>query len=196
MAFYGVGQAVRREEDPKLLKGNGRYTDDVVLGREARAYVVRSPHANARVASIDVRAAKQSPGVIAVLTRDDLKARKLGTLLPVMPRKKRDGSPGFVGPQTMLAMDRVRYVGDPIVFIVAETLNEAKDAAELVEIDWQVLPAAIDTWAAAEPGARPRIAEGSGHNRCQADASDGTARAPCCVRWGPPSMTGPLLGGP
>ena len=125
MGLYGIGQSVRREEDPKLLKGNGRYTDDVVLGREARAYVVRSPHAHAKVVSIDVRAARQSPGVIAVLTREDLKARKLGTLLPVMPRKKRDGSPAFVGPQTMLAIDRVRYVGDPVVFIVAETLNEA-----------------------------------------------------------------------
>ena len=153
MGLYGIGQSVRREEDPKLLKGQGRYTDDVVLGREARGYVVRSPHAHARVVSIDVRAAKQSPGVIAVLTRDDLKARKLGTLLPVMPRKKHDGSPGFVGPQPMLAMDRVRYVGDPVVFIVAETLNEAKDAAELVEIEYEPLPAVVTAESASAPGA-------------------------------------------
>ncbi|MGH3265762.1 MAG: xanthine dehydrogenase family protein molybdopterin-binding subunit, partial [Trebonia sp.] len=153
MGLYGIGQPVRREEDPKLLKGQGHYTDDVVLGREARAYVVRSPHAHAKIVAIDVRAAKQSPGVVAVLTRDDLKARKLGTLLPVMPRTKRDGSPAFVGPQPILAMDRVRYVGDPVAFVVAETLNEAKDAAELVEIEYKALPAVVTAETASAPGA-------------------------------------------
>src|SRR4051812_17658627 len=143
MGLYGIGQAVPREEDPRLLKGKGRYVDDVRTAGEARGYVLRSPQAHAVIRSIDTKAAKAAPGVLCVLTGEDLKARGLGTLRPIVPRKKADGSPAFVTPQPLLAQERVRYVGEPVVFIVAETLNQAKDAAELIEVDYDMLPAVV-----------------------------------------------------
>lgn len=130
MGLYGIGQAVRREEDPRLLKGKGRYVEDFAVPGEARGFFLRSPHAHARITSIDAAAARSAPGVLAVLTGEDVKKRGLGTLKPTMPRKKADGSPAFVTPQPMLAQERVRYVGEPVAFIIAETVNQAKDAAE------------------------------------------------------------------
>jgi aerobic carbon-monoxide dehydrogenase large subunit len=153
MGLYGIGQAVPREEDPRLLKGRGRYVDDVKLPGEARAVVLRSPHAHAVIRSIDTSAAKKAPGVLAILTGEDLKARGLGALRPVVPRKKSDGSPAFVTPQPMLAQERVRYVGEPVCFIVAESLNQAKDAAELIEVDYDPLPAVIGPEASLASGA-------------------------------------------
>src|SRR5688572_18812458 len=135
MGLYGIGQAVPREEDPKLLKGLGRYVDDVRLAGEARAFVLRSPHAHAAIRSIDVAAAKKAPGVLAVLTGEDLEARGMGALRPTVPRKKGDGSPAFVTPQPLLAQERVRYVGEPVAFVVAENVFQAKDAAELIEVE-------------------------------------------------------------
>jgi carbon-monoxide dehydrogenase large subunit len=153
MGLYGIGQPVPREEDPRLLKGMGRYVDDVKLPREARAYVLRSPHAHAKVLSVDAGKARQSPGVVCVLTAEDVKKRGLGTLRPAMPRKRRDGSPGYVCPHPLLAIDRVRYVGQPVAFVVAETLDEAKDAAELIEVEYEVLPAVVSAMEAVQPGA-------------------------------------------
>src|SRR5215469_12250894 len=153
MRVQKIGDHIRREEDPRLLRGRGRYVDDVRLPRETRGYVLRSPYAHARIQAIDTAAAKASPGVLCVLTGDDLKARGLGTLHPLMPRKRGDGSPAFVCPQPILADGEVRYVGDPVAFIVAETLNEAKDAAELIEVDYEILPAVIEAEAALAPGA-------------------------------------------
>lgn len=153
MRVQKIGDHIRREEDPRLLRGRGRYVDDVRLPREARGHVLRSPHAHARIQAIDTSAAKASPGVLCILTGDDLKARGLGTLRPLVPRRRRDGSPAFVCPQPILADGVVRYVGDPVAFIVAETLNEAKDAAELIEVDYELLPAVIEAEAAQAPGA-------------------------------------------
>src|SRR6266404_81324 len=129
MAVQAIGQRVRREEDFRLLTGRGRYVDDVsAIGPHgepaARGYVLRSPHAHARVTSIDADEAKTAPGILAVLTGADLKRRGLGTLRPLVPRRKKNGGPGFVCPQPLLAQDHVRYVGDPIAFIVAESLNQ------------------------------------------------------------------------
>jgi len=154
MGLYGIGQPVRREEDPRLLRGKGKYVDDVKLPGEARGYVLRSPHAHAKVVSIDCGKARQSPGVLAVLTAEDVKKRGLGTLRPALPRKRRDGSPGYVCPHPLLAIDRVRYVGQPVAFIVAETLDDAKDAAELIEVEYEALPAVISALDAVKPGAR------------------------------------------
>jgi aerobic carbon-monoxide dehydrogenase large subunit len=151
MRAQKIGDHIRREEDPRLLRGRGRYADDVRLPREARGYVLRSPHAHARSQAIDTAAAKASPGVLCILAGDDLKARGLGTLRPLVPRKRRDGSPAFVCPQPILADGVVRYVGDPVAFIVAETLNEAKDAAELIEVDYEIVPAVIEAEAALAP---------------------------------------------
>src|ERR1051326_630481 len=158
MAVQAIGQRVRREEDFRLLTGRGRYVDDVpAIGPHgepaARGYVLRSPHARARIVSIDAEEAKTAPGVLAVLTGADLKRRGLGTLRPLVPRRKKNGGPAFVCPQPLLAQDHVRYVGDSVAFIVAETLNKATDAAELIDIEYEPLPAATTAAAAGPPGA-------------------------------------------
>ncbi len=163
MGLYGVGQSVLREEDPRLLKGRGRYVDDVKLVAEVRAFVLRSPYAHAKLGKINAQAAKAAPGVLAVLTGDDLKSRGLGAPRPIVPRKKSDGSPAFVTPQPLLAQGFVRYVGEPVVFIVAETLNLAKDAAELIEVDYDPLPSVVTPEASLAPGA-PKVWENNPGN--------------------------------
>ena len=153
MGQFGVGQPVAREEDPYLLRGAGRYVDDVRIMDTAQAFVLRSPHAHAEIRSINAEAAKAAPGVLLVLTGKDDAVMALGVQSPRMPRKRRDGSPAFVCPQHVLARDRVRYVGDYVAFVVAETLAQAKDAAELIEVDYRELPAVISTEGAVQPGA-------------------------------------------
>jgi aerobic carbon-monoxide dehydrogenase large subunit len=153
MGQFGVGQPVPREEDPYLLRGAGRYVDDVRLLDLARAVVLRSPHAHARIRSINIDAAKAAPGVLLVLTGESPEVAALGLQMPRMPRKRKDGSPGFIAAQPHLAPGAVRFVGDPVAFVVAETLNQAKDAAELIEVDYEPLPALVSTAAAIEPGA-------------------------------------------
>src|SRR5579872_6149207 len=125
---FALGQSVPRTEDPRLLTGRGRYADDFVL---------RSPHAHARIRSIDVRAAQQMPGVLAVLTGADWAAEKLGAFRPVIPRNRRDGSPMIVPPRPALAKDRAMLVGDPVAFVVAETVELAKDAAERIAVEYE-----------------------------------------------------------
>src|ERR1700746_69519 len=136
MSVQAIGQPVRREEDLRLLKGIGRYVDDVRAANEARGYVLRSPHAHARIAGLDAERAQTAPGVLAVLTGEDLRRRGLGTLMPGVRRRRRNGAPAFVCPQPLLAQDRVRYVGDPVAFVVADTLGQAKGAAEVSVIDY------------------------------------------------------------
>ena len=150
-----IGEALVREEDPRLLRGAGRFVADVVLSRQAYASVLRSPHAHAAIRAVDASAAKSAPGVLLVLTGEDAPVRELGTQRPRASRKRRDGSPAFVCPQPHLARERVRYVGDPVAFVVAETPAQAKDAAELIEVDYDPLPAAIGTETSALPGAPP-----------------------------------------
>jgi aerobic carbon-monoxide dehydrogenase large subunit len=150
---FALGQAVPRTEDPRLLTGRGRYTDDFVLPRLAHGYVLRSPHAHARIRSLDIRAAQQMPGVLAVLTGEDWGAEKFGAPRPVIPRQRRGGSPMFVPSRPALAKDRVMLVGDPVAFIVAESLNLAKDAAERIAVEYEPLPALTATEEALSPGA-------------------------------------------
>ena len=153
MGEFGIGQPVPREEDPYLVRGAGRYVDDVQPAGQIRAYVVRSPHAHARIVSIDVAEAKAKPGVLLVLTGGDPEVMRLGLMRPHMPRKRRDGAAGFVAPQPYLACDRVRYLGDPVAFVVAETLEQAKDAAEVIAVEYDTLPAVAATADAVAPGA-------------------------------------------
>ena len=150
---FAVGQSVRRVEDPHLLQGLGRYSDDVSLPRQAYAAVVRSPHAHARIRALDVAAARAAPGVLAVLTGADLAADGLGNLPTDAGRKRRDGAPAFATPRPALARERVRHVGDPVALVVAETREQAADAAALVAVEYEPLPAVSATAEAARPGA-------------------------------------------
>jgi aerobic carbon-monoxide dehydrogenase large subunit len=153
MGEYGIGQSVPREEDPYLLRGAGRYVDDVAQVGLLRAFVLRSPHAHARIRAIDIAPAKAMPGVVLVLAGNDPALTALGTQKPNAPRKRRDGSPAFASPQSTLARDTVRYIGEPVAFVVAETLNQAKDAAEAIAVDYDVLPAVATLADAIKPGA-------------------------------------------
>ncbi|MEK9645792.1 MAG: molybdopterin cofactor-binding domain-containing protein, partial [Alphaproteobacteria bacterium] len=149
MGKYALGQAVPRSEDPRLLRGGGRFADDRSMPSMAHGYVLRSPHAHAYIRSIDVSAARAAPGVIAVLTGADWESLGWGDVPSDPPRKLRDGSPGYIPPFPALVKDRARYVGDCIAFIVAESRALAQDASELIKIDYEPLPAVTDTEAAA-----------------------------------------------
>src|SRR5215831_4519065 len=133
MGEFAIGQSVSRFEDPRLLRGGGRYVGDMVLPGMAFGYVLRSAHAHARIRSIDASKAKSAPGVLAVLTGADWQASGWGDLPVPGGLKRRDGSV-FRPPYPALAIDRVRFVGDPVAFVVAETLMQAMDAAELVAV--------------------------------------------------------------
>ncbi len=153
MSMMRIGEAVPREEDLRLLQGRGRYADDVTALRQARACVLRSPHAHAEIRGIDTRAASQMPGVLTVLTGEDLERRGLGMLRPANAGKRSDGSPGFVCSQPLMAQGRVRFAGEPVAFVVAETVDQAKDAAESIEVEYAPLPAVISVDDALAPDA-------------------------------------------
>ncbi len=154
MAKFGIGDSVRRIEDPRLLTGGGRYTDDTKLSQPAaRLYVLRSPHAHADIKRIDTRAAKKAPGVLLILTGADVKKAGFGDVPCLVPLENRDGTPRGETPRPMLALDRVRHVGDPVALVVAETLEQAKDASELIEVDYAARPHVVGTYEAAQPGA-------------------------------------------
>src|SRR6185369_2298838 len=150
---FGVGQAVKRLEDQALITGGGRFTDDFKLPNPAHAYILRSPHAHARILRLDTSKAKVARGVLAVLTGADVEADGLGLMPCMIPITSRDGKPRYDTPRPVLAKDRVRHVGDPVALVVAETLMQARDAAEKIEIDYEELPHAVDTYGATQPGA-------------------------------------------
>src|SRR4051794_17650286 len=149
---FGLAQPVRRVEDPRLLKGLGRYTDDIVLPGMLFGIVLRSPHAAAKIVSMNVEAAKSVSGVRAIYTAADLKAAGLGTLPCAAPVQNKDGTDMVSPPHPVLADGMVHHVGDPVAFIVADTAKQARDAAELVEVDYDVLPSATDLATAMDPG--------------------------------------------
>ena len=156
MIKFGVGQPVTRLEDARLLKGKGRYQDDTNLPGQLHAVFLRSPHAHAKIRSIRTSTAAAAPGVHAVYTGADYAADGLAMPKAAMPRKKADGSPMFAPQRPALVVDRARYVGDPVAMIIADTLGQAKDAAELVEVDYEALPSVTSTADAALPDA-PRV---------------------------------------
>ena len=141
MGRFGIGQAMHRVEDARLLTGTGRYADDVRLANTAIGYVVRAPFAHAEITGIDTAAARTSAGVLGVYTVADLDGDNVGAIPCVAALKSKDGTPAHQTPRPVLARDRVRYVGEPVAFVVAETLEQAKDAAELVEVDYEPLDA-------------------------------------------------------
>ena len=153
MGEFAIGQGVPRFEDPRLVRGGGRYIDDVVYPGMAFGVVLRSPHGHAKILSIKTDNAKAAPGVLAVITAADWKKAGLGELPSHAGLKRRDGSPMFKAAYPVLAEDRVRWVGDPVAFVVAETTAQANDAAEMIEVDYEPLPAVVSTAKATEPGA-------------------------------------------
>ncbi len=150
MSATGIGAAVRRKEDHRFITGQGRYTDDINVPGQAYAFFLRSPHAHARIRRIDASRALAMPGVLAVLTGDDLAADKVGGLICGWMIHSKDGSPMKAGPHPALAQGKVRYVGDHVACIVADTYAQARDAAEAVVVDYDVLPAVVDTATAAK----------------------------------------------
>ena len=153
---YGVGQPVRRTEDPVLVQGQGRYTDDINMAGQAYAVFVRSRHGHGVIKGIDTAAAKAMPGVLAIYTGADLAA--YGNMKCAVPFKNRDGSEMKKPKRVSLMTDKVRFVGDPVAVVIAETVAQAKDAAEAVEVDIEALPTVTRASEAAKPGA-PQLYE-------------------------------------
>ena len=148
---FGIGQPVPRNEDPVLLQGRGRYTDDISLPGQLWCVMVRSPYAHGVIKGIETEAAREVPGVVAVITGADL--AEYGTMRCVLPLKNRDGTPLRNIERPALAMDKVRFVGDPVACVVAETREAARDGAEAVFLDIDILPAVTEASAAAAPDA-------------------------------------------
>src|ERR1043165_4690842 len=140
----GIGAPVRRKEDFRFITGKGQYPDDISRPGETRAVFVRSPHAHARIKKVDVAAAKAMPGVLAVLTGAELANDKIGNLICGWMIHSKDGSPMKMAPHPAIASTKACYVGDPVAVVVADTLAQARDAAEQVKVDYEVLPAVTD----------------------------------------------------
>jgi len=160
---FGLAQPVRRVEDPRLLLGKGRYTDDIVLPNMLHGFVLRSPHAAARIKTLDIAAAAKLAGVKAIYTATDLNADGIGPLPCAAPVENRDGTPQAMPPHPVLADDVVRHVGDPVAFVVADSIRAARDAAEQVTVDYDVLPSVTDTAKAIDKGA-PLVWPDVAHN--------------------------------
>jgi aerobic carbon-monoxide dehydrogenase large subunit len=156
MSHEGIGARIPRKEDRRFITGQGNYTDDIVVKNAAHAEFVRSPHAHARIVRIDASAAVAAPGVIGVLTGADLAADNVGGLICGWMIHSKDGSPMKAAPYAALARDAARYVGNPVAVVVAETKNQARDAAELVHVEYEELPAVVDPARTQAPGA-PQI---------------------------------------
>lgn len=159
--LHAVGQPVRRKEDARLLTGRGRFSDDFALPRQAHAVMVRSPHLHARIVRIDASMAKTMPGVLGVFTGADALADKLGPIphspVPATRYDMKLTAPGggkvFAGPHMLLPPDKARHVGEAVAMVVAETRNQALDAAEAVQVDYEELPFVSGTLDALAPGA-------------------------------------------
>jgi carbon-monoxide dehydrogenase large subunit len=143
---FGIGQPVSRFEDPRLLRGEGRYVNDIVVPGQVHLVLLRSPHAHARIVSIDASAALAAPGVLGVFTVADLERDGVGTTAPTFKRSRPDGSPMFWRAHPGLAKDKVRHVGEPVAAVVAESVAQAKDAADLVAVEYDALPVEGAVW--------------------------------------------------
>jgi carbon-monoxide dehydrogenase large subunit len=149
---FGIGQPVRRVEDRRFITGRGSYVDDIVMPGQCHGVVLMSPRAHARITSIDTSKARAAPGVLCVLTGQDTTADGIGRLFAPMPEDM-GGPKGYRALRPLLAIDKVRAVGDRVAFVVAETLAQAQSAAELIEIDYEALPAVTTVEEAVKPGA-------------------------------------------
>ena len=165
MAKFGFGQSVKRVEDARLIKGEGHYTTDTQVPGQVVGYVMRSPVAHARISGLDVSAAEAAPGVLTVLTGAELAAAGANNLPCLVPIKNHDGTDRSDPGRQILATDVVRHVGDQIAFVVAETMAQAKDAADLITVDYDTRPAVSDLLKALEPSA-PKVHEQTDSNLC------------------------------
>ncbi|MFM1815886.1 MAG: hypothetical protein RLZ98_2581 [Pseudomonadota bacterium] len=167
MGEFALGQPVPRFEDPRLLRGGGRYADDIAMPGMAYGYVLRSEFAHARIIRLDTTVARAAPGVLAVLTGEDWANSGYADLpVPTNPSlKRRDGSALFRPPYPAIAKDVVKWVGDHVAFVVAETYEQAVDAAELIEVEYEPLPAVITTEEAVAEGA-PKVWDNCPGNVC------------------------------
>jgi carbon-monoxide dehydrogenase large subunit len=163
MAHEGIGARVPRKEDRRFITGQGNYTDDIPVKNAAYAEFVRSPYAHARIARVDASAARGAPGVIGVLTGAELADDKVGGLICGWMIHSKDGSPMRAAPYAPLARDTVRYVGNAVAIVVAETKNQARDAAELVQVEYEELASVVDPAATQAPGAPQIHAEAPGN---------------------------------
>jgi carbon-monoxide dehydrogenase large subunit len=152
---FGIGQPVTRKEDARFLTGRARYVGDIDLARQAHAVFIFSSHAHARIRAMDKAAAEQIPGVFAVLSGEDWAGDGLGTLDPEVMAEDMGGPKGYRTQRPPLAIDRVRYVGERVAVVIAESELLARDAAELVSVDYEVLPAVVRSEDALRPGAHP-----------------------------------------
>ncbi len=162
-AKFGSAQLPQRVEDSRLLRGTGRYTDDVAPAGTLYGVVVRSPHAHARLRSVSADAARAMPGVVEVTLAADLERDGVGGIPCVVSIKNRDGTPNCSPPHPVLARDEVRHAGDPVAFVVAETAEAARDAAEAVVVEYETLPSITDLRAATKPGVPEVWAEAPGN---------------------------------
>ena len=163
MSASVIGQSVRRKEDVRFLTGNGQYTDDIVGTRTTHAYFLRSPHAHAKIRSIDTARAKAAAGVVGVYTGADMvgvNGLPCGWLIT-----DTDGKPMAEPPHPVLAQGKARYVGDCVALVVADSIHQAKDAAELIDVDYEVLPSVVNCVEALKPGA-PQIHDQAPGNKC------------------------------
>jgi aerobic carbon-monoxide dehydrogenase large subunit len=165
MTQFGIGQPVRRVEDRRFVTGRGRYLDDIVRPRQAQAVFLRSPHAHARIRAVDTSAAAASPGIVAVLTGANLAADGLGTVPCVSGIANRDGSSAVLPPRPAMVADRVRHVGDTVAMVIADSAAAARDAADLIAVDYEELPATVDTGRALGPG-QPLVWDEAKGNLC------------------------------
>jgi carbon-monoxide dehydrogenase large subunit len=163
MSAAGIGASVRRKEDFRFVTGKGQYTGDINRPGQTTIHFVRSPHAHARIKAIDIAAAAAMPGVLAVLTGEMLAADKIGNLICGWMIHSKDGSPMKMAPHPAIAKDKACFVGDPVAVVIAETAAEARDAAERLKIDYEVLPAVADPAKAQQKGA-PLIHEVAPNN--------------------------------
>jgi aerobic carbon-monoxide dehydrogenase large subunit len=165
MTFRFIGKSLPRTEDVRLVRGLGRYTADLAPPDACRLFVVRSPHAAARIVSIDARVAAALPGVRLVLTGESPEVRDLGTFTSKVKRKAPDGSPNFEPPYRSLARERAQFAGDAVAAVFADTLDQAKDAAEALRIAWDPLPAVTETARATDPDS-PQVWPRAPRNIC------------------------------
>src|SRR5690349_22279572 len=165
MPFEGIGVSVRRKEDARFLSGRGNYTDDINRPGQLYAFIRRADRPHAKINRIDTAAAAKAPGVVAVFTGADMAADNVGGLPCGWQIHNKDGSPMAEPPHPVIAVGKVRHVGDPVAVVVAESRGRAKDAAETIEIDYEVLPAAPTMEVALAPGAPP-IHDGAPGNLC------------------------------